>query len=112
MHRIDADPVPIDPNHFPCEGELATFIFAAREINDAAGLFATEHAAGVGAVRGDDGAVGEADVGEKTLVALDQRAADEFRCEAHAQVYSRRESYLTALANFLRSQDRFVRVDE
>ena len=115
MHRIDADPVPIDLDHFPGEGELAAFIFAARKINDAARFFAAEHAAGVGAVGGDDGAVGQADVGEKALVALHQRAADESSTVKRMhQVYSRRESYFTAYgADFLHSdRNRFVRVDE
>src|ERR1044071_615056 len=84
MQRVDADPAPVDLNHFPGECELAAFVWAARKIDQAAGRFTAEHAARVGAVRGDDFAVVETNVSEKTLVALNQCAADELVFETHA----------------------------
>ena len=73
----------IDPDHFPGVGKLSFLIVAAGKINRAAGLLAAEHAAGIRAVGCNDLAVGQADVGEKSLVALDKRAADQARAKAH-----------------------------
>lgn len=88
MHRIDADPLLIDFDHLPGVGELAVGVVAARQVNRAPGLFAAQHAAGVGAVRGDDFAVRQLHIGEKALVALDESAADQSRVETHADGYS------------------------
>ena len=90
MHGVDADPHAIDANHLPGVGQLAIQISAARDQYGAAGVFAAEHAAGVGAVDGDDFAVGEADVGEKPFVALNERAANKLRWKKHLQSYSER----------------------
>src|SRR5262245_52280066 len=84
MHRVDADPAPIDLNHLPGEGEFAAFVRTAREIDQAAGFLAAEHSAGVRAVRSNDFTVIETHVGEKTFVALNQRSANEPGFETHA----------------------------
>lgn len=83
VHGIDADPAASDLDHFPGVSEFTVQIVAAGNVNRAAGLFAAHHAAGVGAVGGDDGAVFQTHIGEKSLVALDQRAADQTGLEAH-----------------------------
>lgn len=86
MERVDADPDALALDHFPGVRELAGFVGTERKINGAARLFTAEHAAGVGAVGGDDFAIGETHVGEKALVALHENAADQSRLEDHALV--------------------------
>src|SRR4030095_14274854 len=112
MHRVDAHPDAPHLNHFPGVRELAPFVGAERDIDRAARLFAAEHAAGVRAVGGDDVAVGEAHIGEKSFVALHQRSTNEFFWKLHVGCYSRRKSEFTRAANFLQSWDRLVRVED
>ena len=76
----------VDPDHLPSVGELSLLIVAAREVDRAAGFLAAEHATGIRAVRRDDVAAVETDIGEKAFVALDKCAADQARAKAHADV--------------------------
>ena len=90
MHGVDADPDAIGVNQFPSVGEFSVAIGALGNVDGGTGIFTPHHAAGVGAVCGDDFAAGETHVGEKAFVTLDEGAADESRREAHGDGYSRR----------------------
>src|SRR6266496_522150 len=90
MHGVDADPDAIGVNQFPSVSEFSVAIGALGNIDGGTGIFTPRHAAGIGAVRGDDLTIGETLIGEKAFVTLDEGAADESRREAHADGYNRR----------------------
>ena len=77
MHGVDAHPSSANSNDFPGVEETPIFFVTTLDIHHAAGFFAAHHAAGIGAVCGDDFTVRQAHVGEKTLIALDQGASDQ-----------------------------------
>src|SRR4029077_16489134 len=77
MHRVDAHPSSADSNDFPGVEKPPAFFIATRDIHYAAGFLAAHHAAGICAVCRDDFTVGQAYVGEKTLVALDKGSSDQ-----------------------------------
>src|SRR3546814_1205610 len=81
-----------DAHQFPAPVELRLRIAVRRQPDLGARLGETDHRAGIGAMRDDPLAVIEIDVAEKTLVAPDERAADQSGEEPHdvsAQAASR-----------------------
>lgn len=97
MKGVDSNPITLNFDHLPGIGKLAAFAFTAREINGAAGFLAPQHAAGIRAMRGDNFAGAQANIGEKTLVTLHQYPGDQFRGEMHNPVYSETARIFPAL---------------
>ena len=90
-HAIGAQGVGIDPdavdfNEFEGPGEFAQRVGGSGDEDAVAGDGALEHAAGIGSMGGDDAAVIEFDLGEKTLIAAQETAGKEGRRQLHAQI--------------------------
>src|SRR6185437_5415888 len=82
----DADPPAVHFQHFPRVPELSFRAMGARYVHDAARFFASDHAAGIRAVRRDDLAVRQTDVREESFVTLHERAADVASFETHGKL--------------------------
>ena len=99
MECVDTHPTAINSDHFPGVQKPPPLFVAARNIDGAARSLAAHHAAGVRAVSRDDRAAGYSNVGEKTLVALDQSSTDQAGWKLHRVniIHSKEKSHSPAV---------------
>ncbi|VTR69825.1 hypothetical protein DESC_780013 [Desulfosarcina cetonica] len=76
---VDADQGGWHLDQLPCVFEFASGVVVHGQVDWPAGLAAGAHATRVGTMRGNGFAVGQANVGQKAFVALDERAGNQIR---------------------------------